>query len=387
MDRNEYEKKDKKKSLFTLGSFSKKNLIIFLLSPLTFSLNNKISERYLSHYSHPFKFFSKYFGYIIGALILYIIYLIKNEPSEEIMKNTNIGEIRKSKIINDNNSKLILFKLIFILFLISFLDSLSTYLFSFLFKFQLFKFYSSYILPLEVLSFWILSKLIFKFTLYKHHYISIIIISFGLIIINIISFKFDNEMQFNISLICGLLLLQYIYPLLDILSFHLLYQKDFQLHLLLFIIGILSIIFQFIFLIFYGFKNLYKEIFDIFNLFVFLLFALSNSITFSLLYSVFKLYKPWIYATTAVINGLISSIFNFHSDNLNFKLNIIIIFIFCFLIFQCLVFNEQIICNFWELNINTQNEIKERAKSDSHTSLIIEEDEDNEQKSEGFISD
>jgi hypothetical protein len=194
-------------------------------------------------------------------------------------------------------------------------------------------------------------------------------------------------MQFNISLIFGLLLLQYIYPLLDILSFDLLYKKDFQLHLLLFIIGFLSIIFQFIFLIFDGFKNLYKEIFDIFNLFVFLLFALSNSITFSLLYSVFKLYKPWIYATTAVINGLISSIFNFYSDNLNSSINAIIIIIFLFLIFQCLIFNEQIICNFWELNINTQNEIKERAKSDSHISLIIEEDEDNEQKSEGFISD
>ena len=147
------------------------------------------------------------------------------------------------------------------------------------------------------------------------------------------------------------------------------------------------IFFHFIYCIKRIFKNLYKEIFDIFNLFVFLLFALSNSITFSLLYSVFKLYKPWIYATTAVINGLISSIFNFHSDNLHYSLNIIIIIIFLFLIFQCLIFNEQIICNFWELNINTQNEIKERAKSDSHTSLIIEEDEDNEQKSEGFISD
>ena len=348
---------NKNKSLFTLGSISNKNIIIFLLSPLTFSLNNKISETYLTHYSEPFKFLSKYFGYVIGALVLYIIFSIKNESKINITKIHK--KLKKSKI-NKIKSKLILF---LVLFLISFLDSLSTYLYSFLFKFQLFKFYSSYILPLEVLSFWILSKLIFKFTLYKHHYISIIIISSGLIIVNIISIKFDNNViQFNILLICGLLLLQYIYPLLDILSFHLLYKKDFQLHLLLFIIGFLSIIFQFIFLIFDGFKNLYKEIFDIFNLFVFLLFALSNSITFSLLYSVFKLYKPWIYATTAVINGLISSIFNFYSDNLNSSINAIIIIIFLFLIFQCLIFNEQIICNFWGLNINTQKEIRKRAE-------------------------
>ena len=348
---------NKNKSLFTLGSISNKNIIIFLLSPLTFSLNNKISETYLTHYSEPFKFLSKYFGYVIGALVLYIIFSIKNESK---INTTKIHKKLKKSKINKIKSKLILF---LVLFLISFLDSLSTYLYSFLFKFQLFKFYSSYILPLEVLSFWILSKLIFKFTLYKHHYISIIIISSGLIIVNIISIKFDNNViQFNILLICGLLLLQYIYPLLDILSFHLLYKKDFQLHLLLFIIGFLSIIFQFIFLIFDGFKNLYKEIFDIFNLFVFLLFALSNSITFSLLYSVFKLYKPWIYATTAVINGLISSIFNFYSDNLNSSINAIIIIIFLFLIFQCLIFNEQIICNFWGLNINTQKEIRKRAE-------------------------
>ena len=98
------------------------------------------------------------------------------------------------------------------------------------------------------------------------------------------------------------------------------------------------------------------------NIFIFMLFALSNSITFSLLYSVFKLYKPWIYATTAVINGLISSIFNFYSDNLNSSINTIIIIIFLFLIFQCLIFNEQIICNFWGLNINTQKEIRKRAE-------------------------
>ena len=352
------EQNKKKKCLFTLGSISKKNIIIFLLSPLTFSLNNKFSEIYLRNYSESFKFLAKYFGYIIGAIVLFIIFSNKNEKEKKKKPKVRM-HLKRPSIFRKMKSKFILF---LILFLISFLDSLSTYLYSFLFKFEQFKLYSPYILPLEVLSFWILSKLIFKFTLYKHHYISIIIISFGLIIINIISFKFDNEMQFNISLICGLLLLQYIYPLLDILSFDLLYKKDFQLHLLLFIIGFLSIIFQFIFLIFDGFKNLYKEIFDIFNLFVFLLFALSNSITFSLLYSVFKLYKPWIYATTAVINGLISSIFNFYSDNLNSSINTIIIIIFLFLIFQCLIFNEQIICNFWGLNINTQKEIRKRAE-------------------------
>ena len=375
---------NKKKHVFTLGSISKNNIIIFLLSPLTFSLNNKISEVYLTTYSDSFKFLSKFFGYIIGALILFFIFTKNNEKSQRKTKGRIY--LKKPSLYTKIKSKFIL---CLILFLISFLDYLSTYLYTFLLKFTEFKFYSPYIIPLEVISFWLLSILIFKLTLYKHHYISMIIISFGLILINFITFKFDDSEKINYFLIGGLLLLQYIFPLLDILSFHLLYKKDFHLYFLLFIIGILSIIFEFIFLFFsdYNLSKLFIEMSNRNNIFIFMLFALSNSITFSLLYSVFKLYKPWIYATTAVINGLISSIFNFHSDNLHYSLNIIIIIIFLFLIFQCLIFNEQIICNFWELNINTQNEIKERAKSDSHTSLIIEEDEDNEQKSEGFISD
>ena len=41
--------------------------------------------------------------------------------------------------------------------------------------------------------------------------------------------------------------------------------------------------------------------------------------------------------------------------------NIIQIILFIILIFACLIFNEQIICNFWGLNQNTQKNITTRS--------------------------
>jgi len=74
------------------------------------------------------------------------------------------------------------------------------------------------IYPLEVLTYYILSKIIFKLILYKHHYFSILIILIGLIFINFNEFKSQN-VKFEPQLFYELLLLQYIYPLLDIFFF------------------------------------------------------------------------------------------------------------------------------------------------------------------------
>lgn len=47
------------------------------------------------------------------------------------------------------------------------------------------------------------------------------------------------------------------------------------------------------------------------------------------------------------------------------NINIIEIIIYIILIFACLIFNEQIICNFWGLNKNTKKEITNRAKNET----------------------
>ena len=57
-----------------------------------------------------------------------------------------------------------------------------------------------------------------------------------------------------------------------------------------------------------------------------------------------------------------------------------ILFILLILIFVCLIFNEQIICNFWGLNTNTKNEITKRAILEIHSILIEDDSSDEENK-------
>ena len=53
------------------------------------------------------------------------------------------------------------------------------------------------------------------------------------------------------------------------------------------------------------------------------------------------------------------------TSNEEMNVNIIEIIIYIILIFACLIFNEQIICNFWELSKNTKKEIMNRAKNET----------------------
>ena len=63
----------------------------------------------------------------------------------------------------------------------------------------------------------------------------------------------------------------------------------------------------------------------------------------------------------------------------SFKLNELpILFLLIILIFVCLIFNEQIICNFWGLNTNTKNEITKRAILEIHSILIEDDSSDDE---------
>ena len=55
-----------------------------------------------------------------------------------------------------------------------------------------------------------------------------------------------------------------------------------------------------------------------------------------------------------------------------------ILFILLILIFVCLIFNEQIICNFWGLNTNTKKEISKRAFLELHSVLIENDSSDDE---------
>ena len=116
--------------------------------------------------------------------------------------------------------------------------------------------------------------------------------------------------------------------------------------------------------------NIFQDIYNfkndtLSNLLIFIFITLCNGITYCLLHSIFKLFKPWAYAITAVINGLLNifhDIINVIFGNNEFSILLLFqIIIYIILFIACLIFNEQIICNFWELNKNTKEEIMIRA--------------------------
>ena len=259
-------------------------------------------------------------------------------------------------------------------------DCLSTYIFTYFQQFPYFFKYLGYLYPLEIISFILLSKFILKLKIYKHHLFSLIIIIIGLLLINIINFTSISYKLNELFVILSLLILQYLYPLLDIIVYHILYEKDFNFPLWYFLLGIMGVFIgiiisfmrEYLSLTFLN-LNIFQDIYNfkndtLLNLLIFIFITLCNGITYCLLYSIFKLFKPWAYAITAVINGLLNvfhDIINVIFGNNEFSILLLFqIIIYIILFIACLIFNEQIICNFWELNKNTKEEIINRSSLD-----------------------
>ena len=378
----------KRRSLFKLGNISRKHFILYILSPFTYYFNNKFSDyvkKENTWYNSSLNFFSIYLGYILigGILLIYSKIINKKEIShkQEKIQTKIIVQPLNEFIINDTDIDepvILTKKIIFLFIIIVITDCLCTYIFTTFQKFPNFFKYLGYLYPLEIISFIILSKFILKLKINKHHLFSLIIIIIGLLIINIINFTSITYNLNELFVIFGLLSLQYLYPLLDIISYYILYEKDFNFSLWYFLTGIIGFFIGILFSLFNTFLSLTYINFNIFpaiyifdslsKILLFLLLILFNGITYCFLFSIFKLFKPWAYAITAVINGLLTT---FHDilyvilgiNNFNILLLFQII-IYIILFIACLIFNEQIICNFWELNKNTKEEITNRGKRD-----------------------
>ena len=378
----------RKSKLFKLGKISKKHFILYILSPFTYYFNNKLLDYFKQKniwYNESLNYFSIYFGYTLIGLILFIYTKIINSNEKSLVQQKTKNKISINSMFTiDMIKKTPSYykKKIIIMFLILIIitDCISTFIFTYFQKFSNFFKYLGYLYPLEIISFILLSNLILKLEIFKHHLLSLIIIIIGLLIINIINFTSISYNLNELFVISSLFILQYLYPLLDIIVYYILYEKEFNFSLFIFLIGIMGIIVGIIisflkqYLLFNFLNiNIFKDIDNFKNISHFILFILisiSNGITYCLLYSIFKLFKPCCYAITAVINGLLNifnDIFNIIFGQNQF--NILLLFqiiIYIILFFACLVFNEQIICNFWELNKYTKEEIINRAYIDSN---------------------
>ena len=376
----------RKQSLFKFGKISKKHLILYILSPFTYYFNNLLSNYFKQKnnwYTTSLNYFSIYLGYALMGLILFIYTkrINKEEISYNQQEEISPLNLYSTNLISGRENPLFSKKKIISLFIIIILiDCLSTYMFTYFQRFSHFYKHFGYLYPLEIISFIILSKFILKLKINKHHLFSLIIIIIGLLIINLINFTSVTYNLNELFVILGLLSLQYLYPLLDIIVYYILYEKDFNFSLYLLFIGIMGIIIgiiisflkEYLSLIFLN-VNIFQDLTNfkknkLSKILLFLFMSLCNGITYCFLQSIFKFFKPWAYGITSVINGLLNTVHDILKvifEKKKFKIFLLLqIVIYIILIIACLIFNEQIICNFWGLNENTNEEITIRASLD-----------------------
>ena len=154
-----------------------------------------------------------------------------------------------------------------------------------------------------------------------------------------------------------------------------LYEIGIHLSLYLTLFGILGIIIGMIILVinkYFGINFFNLKFDNVFwnekgenNIKYLALLSILRGITYTFVWSVFSLFKPWFFEISNVIKVFFLFIYKEISEH-GFKdiftlENSIQIIIFIILIFACLIFNEQIICNFWGLNKNTQKNITNRS--------------------------
>ena len=351
----------KTKHLFTIGTFNKNHLILFFFSPLTNVLYTQIGDYMLGNkiINQTQNYFSIYFGYLIinGIIMLFNI--------------TNIF------IIKDFYYKIKMKKIIILFIFILILEYLSTYIYAFFTHFNNFLILYAFLSPIQIIPFCFLSKFIFKLEIYKHHYFSIIIICISLLLHNYLNLK--DTFKLNYQIIVGSIFLIYLYPLLDMMGHIILYEIGIHLSLYLTLFGILGIIIGMIILVinhYFGINFFNLKFDNVFwnekgenNIKYLALLSILRGITFTFVWSVFSLFKPWFFEISNVITAFFLFIYlniineiSEHGFKDIFTLkNIIQIIIFIILIFACLIFNEQIICNFWGLNKDTHKNIRTRS--------------------------
>ena len=233
--------------LFKLGNISKKHFILYILSPFTYYFNNILLDNCKQKnnwYTESLNYFSIYFGYtLIGLTLLIYVKIInlKEKPFGQ-QKIQNKIKFNMNKIIVKNALFYKKKEIIIFLVLIIITDCLSTFIFTYFQKFSNFFKYLGYLYPLEIISFIFLSNIILKLKINKHHLFSLIIIIIGLLIINVINFTSITYNLNELFVISSLFILQYLYPLLDIIAYYILYEKEFNFALFLFLIGIMGII-------------------------------------------------------------------------------------------------------------------------------------------------
>ena len=359
---------DKSTHLFSFNYISIKKIMFLFIYPITFRIiNYKLNGIFHLDENLKNRFINNIGNIIINGII--IIY-----KKKQLQNNSPfILEYHTVKSIH------ILIYIILDLFI-------ELFKFYFFFLFPNFTPFYYLFIPFQAVFLSILSIFSLNFKIYRHHYVSLFIIFFGLFFLNKINLTTQLNFSNKIILQCfGSLCINFLFSLRDILNHYILYIKDIDINLFLLFIGISRLILGFILTIINYYKfigiNLFKGILQIFNyklsiIFLIFIYCLTMAIEQAFNMIIFKLYKPWFLRIT---NSIYELVYFFFLVDITFKdkISIVRIIILILIFFSNLIFCELIICNFWGLNQNTGKNITERGKKETIGILLINND-DNE---------
>ena len=369
-------------------------IFILLLYPLFIHLRKIIPE--LINDNYYFDLFRFYLSYILSSIFLLIIKKItqttiinknssnNNEPKLNIKQEDWINPliIKKKNTIKSNNIKNIVFiillilvglitNLFYIIFRIIYVDGDEDEEFSHTLKVSK----QSIGSLLEIIYFLILGKFILNNKLYKHHFVSLIIMIINIVLL--ISFAIDKKGIFKV--IPYYLLYNFLFCLSYILGkkylnifyiapYDLMVKIGISTSILLLIYDIIAYLIageknKKIHGIILGLRNNLKKSLILYFIFDILLYFLTNIGIWLTVYY----FTPFHFIISESISEYIYYSYDYMQNKGNFykKKDIILYYlVYAINFFFALVFNEIIILKFCRLNYNTKKYIKERERED-----------------------
>ena len=226
---------------------------------------------------------------------------------------------------------------------------------------------------LEILITSIFYYLIFKKKLYKHHYLSIILIILIGLIIDLVLGNLQKDITEHYLLLLMRFLREILYSFHDVVDKYIMEKKYGSIYEIAFYTGLINIILLGILSIldyyYFGLDNLpnYFNNFDRIELLVIFVTMITQLGLYLCLVMTNKNYTP-CHLFMIFVFGQLAYYIDFSGTS------IIIIICLIFILFFSLIFNEIIEINFWGLSDNTKKNIRKRAETESGDNLFIMHD-------------
>lgn len=330
-----------------------------------------------------------YLGESLNFILALIVYIRKNE-SKWVKEYVEIENKKKTIYIENSMvpiqrkfKKNILIKFLILLLIIILDTSSMTYKYVILTDITI---DTQFLTISQIIFVGILSKYIIKHPFKKHHYISVTLVIIGIIFI-ILSPNVLNIEKSNIKFFLILFLFSFFTALQEVLEKYLMhYEYITPFHVVFYegCFGLCFVFFIFLFCLICNNKLLEESFYpclkefihiDLLNFFLFISFVLLSFGANTTLMLTNFYYSPSHRSISDSIEILIIWINNVIFEFPNLLLIIVNFIGFIFIIFGVLVYNEILICHFFNLDSQTKVEISLRGESEVNK-IIDEQDEE-----------